>query len=67
MPVPVEVLMHQARVARMIAQDGLTISCGCVFCDVGHEPVRLRRRWVHHLRGTGRLIVCNYKNLKPQS
>jgi len=65
MPVAVEVLMEEARRERWRAQDAIPISCGCVFCDIGIEPVRLRRNWVHHIRGSGRLIRCNFKNLKP--
>jgi len=39
-------------------------SCGCVFCDLGLEPVKLRRRWVHHIPKEGKLIACPVRNLK---
>jgi hypothetical protein len=45
----------------------VTPSCGCVFCDLGNEPVKLKRRWVHHVRREGRNIVCQAKMLKPGS
>ncbi len=42
----------------------VTPSCGCVFCDLDLEPVKLRRRWVHHVPSEGRLIFCEVRNLK---
>ena len=39
----------------------------CGFCCLRHEPVKLRRGWVHHFPDTGRLIACAAKNLKPGS
>jgi hypothetical protein len=53
--------------ASVIAGLKVTPSCGCVFCDLGLEPVKLRRRWVHHLPRQGKLIACDFKNLKPRS
>lgn len=43
------------------------VSSGCVFCDLNLEPVKLRRRWVHHLPKKGKLMPCEAKNLKPGS
>lgn len=45
----------------------VTPSCGCVFCDLNLDPVKLRRRWVHHIPSEGRLIACEVKNLKRAS
>lgn len=42
-------------------------SRGCVFCDLGLKPDKLRRRWVHHIPSEGRLIACDAMNLKPRS
>jgi len=40
----------------------------CVHCQFGLVPVRLRRRWVHHFRDTGTIVVCEEKNIsKPAS
>lgn len=40
----------------------------CVHCQFGLQPVRLRRRWVHHFADTGTIVVCEEKNLsKPGS
>ncbi len=39
-------------------------SAMCVHCQFGLEPVRLRRRWVHHFRETGQIVVCESRNLK---
>jgi hypothetical protein len=36
----------------------------CVHCQFGLEPVRLRRRWVHHFKDTGTLVLCEARNLK---
>lgn len=65
MATSVERLGEEARRERWLAQDGIAVSCGCVFCDIALQPVRLKRQWVHHVRGTGRLIMCNFRNLKP--
>lgn len=40
---------------------------GCIFCDLKMEPVKLRRRWVHHIPKRGQLVPCEARNLKPQS
>ncbi len=45
----------------------ITPSCGCVFCDLNDEPLKLRRRWVHHSSKSGRIVVCGVRNLKPES
>jgi hypothetical protein len=45
----------------------VTPSCGCVFCDLDLKPERLRRRWVHHIPAEGRLVPCDFRNLKPGS
>ncbi len=44
-------------------------SAMCVHCQFGLQPVRLRRRWVHHFPDTGQMVVCEEKNieLKPGS
>jgi hypothetical protein len=36
----------------------------CKLCAVGDEPVKLRRRWVHHFPDVGRLVVCEARTLK---
>mgnify|MGYP003653726715 CR=1 FL=1 len=41
-----------------------TTSCGCVFCDLGLEPVKLRRQYVHYSRRFG-IAVCN--NTDPEA
>lgn len=56
-----------AKAAREVALKLQTASSGCVFCDLNLEPVKLRRRWVHHLPKKGRLVPCQAKNLKPES
>jgi hypothetical protein len=35
----------------------------CKLCAVGDEPVKLRRRWVHHIPDVGRLVVCEARTL----
>ena len=35
----------------------------CVHCQFGLQPVRLRRRWVHHFPDTGQLVVCEERNV----
>jgi hypothetical protein len=45
----------------------VTPSCGCIFCDLDLAPEKLKRQWVHHIPRLGRLVVCEVKNLKPQS
>ncbi len=37
----------------------------CVHCQFGLQPVRLRRRWVHHFPDTGTIVVCEERNQKP--
>ena len=37
----------------------------CIHCIFGLQPVRLRRRWVHHFADTGQIVVCEEKNVKP--
>jgi hypothetical protein len=53
-----------AKAARETALKPLA-SSGCIFCDLNLEPVKLRRRWVHHLPKKGKLVPCEAKNLKP--
>lgn len=50
-----------------ISRIKVTPSCGCVFCDLGLAPDKLRRRWVHHIPKEGRLVMCEFRNLKPRS
>ena len=38
----------------------------CVHCAAGLEPVKMKRQWVHHFRGDGRIAVCTDRNLKPE-
>lgn len=45
----------------------VTPSCGCVFCDIGLKPVKMKRQWVHHIPSEGRIIVCEVAMLKPLS
>jgi hypothetical protein len=42
-----------------------TPSCGCIFCDLNLEPVKMKRQWVHHIPERGCIIVCEFKQLKP--
>lgn len=42
------------------------ISCGCVFCDIGLKPVKLRRQYVHYDRRYG-IAVCHARELQPMS
>ncbi len=30
----------------------------CMHCEFGDEPVRMRRRWIHHFKDTGQIVVC---------
>lgn len=39
----------------------------CIHCQCGLVPVRMRRRWVHHFPGTGQIVVCEDKGIKPGS
>ncbi len=39
----------------------------CIHCQFGLQPVRLRRRWVHHFKDTGTTVLCEDMNLKPGS
>ena len=38
----------------------------CVHCAAGLEVVKMKRQWVHHFRGNGRIAVCADRNLKPE-
>ena len=38
----------------------------CVHCAAGLEPVKMKRQWVHHFPGDGRIAVCADRNLKPE-
>jgi hypothetical protein len=38
----------------------------CVHCAAGLEPVKMKRQWVHHFGGDGRIVVCADRNLKPE-
>jgi hypothetical protein len=38
----------------------------CVHCAAGLEPLKMKRQWVHHFRGDGRIVVCADRNLKPE-
>lgn len=42
-------------------------SCGCIFCDIGIEPIKMKRQFVHYIPKEGRLIVCSVKGIKPMS
>lgn len=37
----------------------------CIHCACGRQPVKMRRQWVHHFRGEGRIVVCTELGLKP--
>jgi hypothetical protein len=39
----------------------------CIFCDHGHQPIKLHRQWVHHFPRLGQLIVCPAMEPKPGS
>jgi hypothetical protein len=70
-----EKILASAREALLVAQGDfatikkikVTPSCGCVFCDLGLKPAKLRRRWVHHSKRTGQIVACDAMNLKPRS
>jgi hypothetical protein len=40
-------------------------AAACSHCAAGLEPVKMKRQWVHHFRGDGRIAVCTDRNLKP--
>jgi len=40
-------------------------SCGCVFCDIGLKPTKLRRQYVHHIKREGRFVICKVNGIKP--
>lgn len=44
-----------------------TTSCGCVFCDIGLVPIKLRRQYVHHVRKYGKFIICPVQGIKLMS
>jgi hypothetical protein len=37
-----------------------------VHCVAGLEPVKMKRQWVHHFSGDGRITVCADRHLKPE-
>lgn len=45
----------------------VTASCGCIFCDLGIKPTKMKRQWVHYLRKQGKVFVCPLKGIKPMS
>ena len=42
-------------------------SSGCIFCDIGIEPIKMKRQYVHYIPKNGKLIVCPLKGIKPTS
>jgi hypothetical protein len=40
-------------------------TAACLQCATGLEPVKMKRQWVHHFRGDGRIAVSADRNLKP--
>lgn len=42
-------------------------SCGCVFCDIGLKPDKMKRQWIHYIPKEGRIVVCEVKGLKRGS
>ena len=44
-------------------------SCGCIFCDFGLQPIKLKRQWIHYIKtkGARHRIICPIKGIKPMS
>ena len=42
-------------------------SSGCIFCDIGIEPIKMKRQYVHYLSKKGKMIICPLKGIKPMS
>jgi hypothetical protein len=40
-------------------------AAACLRRAAGLEPVKMKRQWVHHIRGDGRIAVCINRILKP--
>lgn len=40
----------------------VTPSSGCIFCDIGLEPTKMKRQYVHYIRKEGKIIVCPLRN-----
>lgn len=45
----------------------VTPSCGCVFCDLGLRPTKMRggRQYIHYIRKEGKRVVCPIKGIRP--
>jgi hypothetical protein len=41
-------------------------AAACVHCVAGLKPVKMKRQWVHHFSGDGRITVCADRHLKPE-
>lgn len=54
-----------APISELPQRAALAAAHTCVHCQFGLQPVRLRRRWVHHFPDTGTIVVCEERNQKP--
>lgn len=41
----------------------VTPSSGCIFCDIGLEPIKMKRQYVHYISKQGKLVVCPLKGI----
>lgn len=39
------------------------LSSGCIFCDVGLKPTKMKRQYIHNIKG--RNIICPLQGIKP--
>ena len=42
-------------------------SSGCPFCDLGLEPIKMKRQYVHYISKKGKIVICPLKGIKPMS
>jgi len=40
-------------------------AASCLHREAGLVSVTMKRQWVHHFRGDGRIVLCTGRNLKP--
>lgn len=36
----------------------VTPSCGCIFCDIGLRPTKMKRQYIHYIKRERKLVVC---------
>jgi hypothetical protein len=61
-------LLLEAKIVKYDASTSEVLSSsGCVFCDIGLKPDRMKRQWVHHIPREGRIVVCQVVGLKRSS